>query len=69
MNTAEAIGLESWIGAVALAGMALGAVRLGWITGSLTIKAVPPWQRKAPERRMQGTEAPAAVPIGKDRAA
>lgn len=80
MNTAEIIGLESWLGAITLAGMALGAVRAGWLTGSLTIKAVPPWQRRAPARRGEATTdtvaggspaenaPPATVPL-KDRSA
>ena len=81
MNTAEVVGLESWLGAITLAGMALGAVRAGWLTGSLTIKAVPPWQRRAPERRGVATTdtvaggspaqsaPPATVPFEKDRRA
>ena len=81
VNTAEVVGLDNFrLGAITLAGMALGAVRAGWLTGSLTIKAVPPWQRRAPERRGLATtdtvaggspagRTAATVPFEKDRSA
>jgi hypothetical protein len=36
-------------------------IRCGWIEGSASLRIVPPWKRKAPERREART-APASEP-------
>jgi hypothetical protein len=49
------------------------AVRCGWIQGQASVKIVPPWQRKAPEKRevktapADGTTAAAPTSLAEKR--